>query len=125
MSFLSYVKLGEFYRIEMPGEEQMNNWPRLSHNLVCSMSIGCLWLLLSRGERKTLLFSKCSYWRASAYVGGLNLLTSEDIYHIPRYCGTCAKEATRERTRQRVQQLRKRKQEQATEGLTATAKSDA
>ena len=25
MSFLSYVKLGEFYRIEMPGEEQMNN----------------------------------------------------------------------------------------------------
>jgi hypothetical protein len=26
--------------------------------------------------------SRCSHWRASASVGGPNLLTSEDIYHI-------------------------------------------
>jgi hypothetical protein len=27
---------------------------------------------------------RCSHWRASAYVGGPNPLTWEDIYHLPR-----------------------------------------
>jgi len=40
----------------------------------------------------------------------------------PRYCGTCAEKATRECTRQRVQRLRKRQQEQAMEPRTVTAK---
>jgi len=30
--------------------------------------------------------SRCSHWRASASVGGPNLLTSEDIYHYPPSC---------------------------------------
>ncbi len=38
----------------------------------------------------------------------------------PRYCHTCAEEAARERTRLRVQNLRKRRQEQGTEPPTTT-----
>jgi hypothetical protein len=28
---------------------------------------------------------QCSYWRASAYIGGPNLLTWQDIYHFARF----------------------------------------